>query len=228
LSVPFINIKAQLLWYAQSDTSFYLHSMKKTLLSAIFVLLCAILGFSQSKKELKASLNRDLESYIRATNKFDLDSMLLFLPPAMWEIIPLDSLKSVMRNSLDNEYLRIELGEFKFKKYDKIKKAGNFHFTLVHYDTDMSMFFNADQDSSLVHLMLEMFQAQFGKENVQKINDKQFNVGLKNKTIVAYKDPAASKWYMLEDKRLKNGRKSEAEQEIMEKILPEAVINALK
>ncbi len=183
---------------------------------------------AQSKKELSQSLARDLESYRKFSLALNFDSSFQFMPPKTFEIVPFDSLKATMIQAMDNEYMTIQLTGFSFdtKRKPKIKKAGEFHWALVPYVGKMRMILKGEE--SFKKILIPVMKSQFGSENVQMEGDSAMQVTLKNKQLIAYKDPASPIWYMIEDKRLDKGGEGEADRQFLYSVLPEAVLKALE
>jgi hypothetical protein len=182
---------------------------------------------AQSKKELAATLSRDLEAYRQYTLAGDFDNSFNFMPPTMFDIIPRDSLIALMRQSMDNEYMKIDMTGFDFKakqKY-KIKKAGEYYWSLVSYDGGMRMTLKGDPDYK--ELLVTMMKQQFGKDNVQEEGENGLMIALKNKQLIAVKDPARLSWSLLEDKRNSKDEENEMQKMIMETCIPEVVRKAM-
>lgn len=198
------------------------------LVLSLTVFLTVLTGIqAQSKKELAAMLSRDLETYRQYTLAADFDNSFKFMPPAMFDIIPRDSLIDMMRQSMDNEYMKIEMISFDFKAKEKhkIKKAGEYYWSLVAYDGGMRMTLKGEPEYKA--LLLTMMKQQFGKENVQEEGENGMMIALKNKRLIAVKDPARLTWSLLEDKRNSKDEENEMQKMIMETCIPEVVRKAM-
>ena len=156
--------------------------MKQAILF-LLALLWLVPGQAQSKKEIKASLSRDLESYRRHSLSLNFDSVFQFTPPAMFDIIPKDSLLSIMRHAMSNEYLSLEMTGFEYKEIPKPKKAGKFFWTLVEYDGSMNMHIKGENMSSL---LLPLMKAQFGSDNVKDAGNNTLAIAMKKKKMIAF------------------------------------------
>lgn len=201
--------------------------MKREWLCIIVVLYTSFGIQAQSKKDLSDMLSRDLAAYRRYSLALNLDSSLQFMPPKMFEIVPLDSLKSNMKQSVDNQFMRIEMTGFDFDTVNQpaLKKAGDYYWTLVRYTGSMRLFFKGDK--KLNALLIPLLKSQFGEENIQMEGDTAMQLALKNKQLLAYKDPALSNWSMIEDKRSDKGREGAKQKQLFNAILPKEVLNAL-
>ncbi|HLP96372.1 MAG TPA: hypothetical protein VK168_20155 [Saprospiraceae bacterium] len=182
---------------------------------------------AQSQKELVQSLKRDLEDYRRFTLAANFDSSFQFMSPRMFDIVPFDSLKATMLQSMDNEYMKIELTglDYTLLKKLKVKKAGNYFWALVPYNGSMRMELKGEEDFK--KLLIPIMKSQFGSENVKMEGASTMLLTLKNKNLIAVKEPGAKRWYMLEDKRKEKGGGSEMQIQIYETVIPEDVRKAI-
>lgn len=182
---------------------------------------------AQTTKELTALLERDLLAYQQASLAGNFEKSFEYMPPKMFDIVPRDSLIQLMRQSMDNEYMTIQLTgmAFKPKKKIKVKKAGAYHWTLIPYEGSMRMVFKDEVEYKAMVVM--MMKDKFGQGNVQEEGDSVMNILLKNKTLIAFKDPALSRWSLLEDKRKAKGGTSDMEKTIYETVVPEEVRKAM-
>lgn len=172
-------------------------------------------------------LTRDLEAYRQYTLAGDFDNSLQFMPPKMFEVVPRDSLKASMMHSMDNEYMTIQLTglDFKEKKKINIKKAGAYYWTMIQYDGSMRMELKGEPGYKA--LMVTIFKNQLGAENVQMEGESTMKIALKNKRLIAYKDPASPRWSLIEDKRSEKGPTGEKQKILFETIMPEEVLKAV-
>lgn len=199
--------------------------MKYLVLCLSFLLYAAAPLQAQNKKALKAALASDLERYRQYSLQLNLDSLLAYMPPQMFEIIPKDTLAMVMRQSMINEYMRIDLTGFEYKGQPKIKKAGDYFWAHVPYDGAMKLRFNGES-AMFVAVTLAM-EANFGKKNVRDIGDKTLEVFMPDKQMIAIKDPGLPNWSFIEDKRGVKGENAAMQEYIFERVVPEEVRKAM-
>jgi hypothetical protein len=192
--------------------------MIKQIALGFAALLLSFLSLNaQSKKELAASLAQDLATYNRFVTEMKIDSMLMFMPRALFEIVPQDSLVALTASSMNNEHFSIRMEELKYTAKPKIKKASSYYWALVPYDLKLVFYFKGE--NSMNKLMAPMMQAKFGKENVRTIEDKNaMEINMKKKNLIAFKKSNAPQWSLLEDKR------EEATQGSTQAILFEAAV----
>lgn len=198
------------------------------LVLSLAAFLIAISGIqAQSKKELAAMLTRDLETYRQFSLAGDFEKSFEYMPRKMFDIIPRDSLIAIMRQSMDNEYMTIEMTglDFKSKGNPKIKKAGEYYWSLITYNGSMRMILKGEPEYKA--LLLTMMKQQFGKDNVQEEGENGLMIALKNKRLIAVKDPALLTWSLLEDKRNSKDGQTEMQKMIMETCIPEVVRKAM-
>ncbi|MBK6993804.1 MAG: hypothetical protein IPH31_02350 [Lewinellaceae bacterium] len=201
--------------------------MKHLVLSLTALLFTVSTLHAQSKKELTAMLDRDLELYKRYTLTLNLDSSLQFMPPKMFEVVHRDSLRESLVQSMDNELLSIQMTSFDFvsKSKIKIKKAGQYHWAVVPYTGSMRLTLKGEE--SFRAIVIPVLKSQFGSKNVQMENDSTMSIKLVNKEFIAFKDPALPIWSLIEDKRSGKGREAEYQKMLFETILPEEVLKAV-
>ncbi|MBL7828294.1 MAG: hypothetical protein JNJ57_16805 [Saprospiraceae bacterium] len=194
--------------------------MKTSIISFVFFLAAATLLQAQTKKELTGTLNRDLVGYQNATNNLNFDSMMFYMPPAMFDLLPKDSMIASIRKAFDNEYFNMVMGGYKYTKIPKPKKAGNYHCSLIGYEGFITLTYKSESPANA--MMGSMMKTQFGKENVEDLADKKgLKIYLKNKKMIAFKAPDVNHWYIVEDKR------QEKESMMMDLIIPKEVLKVI-
>jgi hypothetical protein len=182
---------------------------------------------AQSKKELSAMLSRDLKDYRRFSLELKLDSSFRYMPPKMFDIIPFDSLKATMIQAMDNEYMSVQMTGFEFdsNKKHKLKKAGKYFWAFVSYSGSMQMILKGDDEFKKA--LVPLLKAQFGADDVQMEGSSTMHIALRNKVLIAFKDPALPNWSMIEDKRAVNGPDLEQQQALIKAIMPAEVLLAV-
>jgi hypothetical protein len=180
---------------------------------------------AQSKKEAGALLQRDLEAYRRHTLAMNFDSSFTYMPPKMFDVVPRDTLLEMIRQSMNNEYVSIQMTglDFKSKSKIKIKKAGAYYWALVPYDGSMVMQMKGEEGYK--SLLMSMMRSQFGEKNVTEEGESGMRIQLKDKNLIAFKDPALPVWSLLEDKRKD---KNPMQTALYEAAIPEEVRKAIK
>ena len=183
---------------------------------------------AQSKKELSTSLSKDLEAYRKYTLALDFNQSLQFMPPKLFDIVPKDTMKVSMIRALDNEYMTIQMTGFEYdpKSKPKIKKADTYYWALVPYNGTMRM--NLKGEATFKELLIPIFKQQYGDKNVTEVGESGLDIQMKNKKLIAFKEPGSEVWYMIEDKRFEKGEESESQKMLLKSVLPEPVSKALK
>lgn len=182
---------------------------------------------AQSKKQLKQSLLTDLEDYRRFTLDMNFDSSFKFMSPKMFGIVPFDTLKETMLQSMDNEYMTIALTGLDYTAPKKVKviKAGEYYWAMVPYTGSMRMELKGEPEFK--KLLIPIMKSQFGSENVKMEGESTMLLTLKDKTLIAFKEPGAPNWYLLEDKRKEKGGDAVMQYMIYETVVPEEVRKAI-
>lgn len=196
----------------------------KQILLLLLLLLCSLsTSFAQSKREQKAMLQRDLDIYRRVSLQLDFDSIFQFMPPAMFEIVPQDSLKAMMRKTMENDDLTMDFTRFEYKGKPKVKQTGEYFYSIVPYDGGMDIRLKKSADEQFMKIMLTVMKQRFGRENVQSEGDSLLHITMRNKNLVAFKTADAPIWYFVEDKRAAKDDPNT----LMGLIVPEAVMDAI-
>lgn len=202
------------------------HPMKfLALILALFCFSQAPLQ-AQSKKEASARLTRDLEQYKHYSLHGQFDSVFIYTPDAMFDIIPRDSLINVMAKAMNNEYMEIQLTGFDLTGKPKVKKAGDYFWSFVPYDGSMALHLKGERAFQV--LMSSSMKAKFGPENVKELGPGSLEVRMKNKKMIAFMHPADPHWYFVEDKRDEIGKEGELQDYIFKTIIPETVQKAVQ
>lgn len=200
--------------------------MKRIIFAFTLFIVTVVAATAQTKKELTAMLARDLAAYNRVTLRSDFDSTLLFMPPAMFELVPKDTMLAGMRMAMNNEHLRIEMMDFKHKAIPKIKKAGKYHWALVDYDGYLKM--QVLGEPGFQDMMMRMLKIQYDEKHLESLDSNTVKIHLTDKKIIAYLDPEAAHWYMVEDKRAKKGKGGGGfDNTMLKMIVPEEVLKAI-
>lgn len=200
--------------------------MKRVVFAFTLLISTVVATTAQTKKEITAMLARDLAAYNRVTLRSDFDSTLLFMPPAMFDLVPKDSMLVGMRMAMNNEHIRIEMLDFKHKAIPKIKKAGKYRWALVDYDGYLKMQLFGEPE--FTSMMKRVIKAQYDEKNLESLDSNTVKIHLTDKKIIAFLDPTASHWYMLEDKRAKKGKGGGGfDNTMLKMIVPEEVLKAI-
>lgn len=172
-------------------------------------------------------LTRDLQDYRKYTLALNFDSSLQYMPPKMFEIIPLDSLKATMIQAMDNEYMAIQMTGFDYdsNKKPEIKEAGAYFWAFVRFSGSMKLTIKGEAEFKKI--LIPIMKDQFGSESVQMEGESIMNVSLKNKELIAFKAPDSAKWSLIEDKRAQKGREGEQQKALFKAIMPTEVLNAV-
>ena len=183
--------------------------------------------WAQSDEELSQQLFRDLETYRKHTLAMNFDSSLLFMPPKTFELVPLDSLKANMVQAFKNEYLDISMAAFDVEAQYKpeIRHAGIYHWAIVPYSGKLRMILKGEPQ--VKEMLIPVMKSQFGAENVQMEGDSTMLVALKDKKLVAFRQPDSPIWHMIEDKRAEIGPGGAAQRQFFNSVVPQEVLIAI-
>ena len=71
--------------------------------STLLLLALALIPLCAQSKQDKRELERDLQTYRRVSMRMDADSLMLFMPPKMLDMIPREQLKTQIEQAFANE-----------------------------------------------------------------------------------------------------------------------------
>lgn len=195
----------------------------KYLIFSVLLLLCPDAS-AQSTREQKAMLERDLNTYRRVSLALNFDSIFQFLPPAMFEIVPRDSLKEMMLSMMENKDLSMIFTKLDYKGKHKVKKAGDHYYSLIQYDGGMDIKLKEEADETFITILKTVMKRQFGSDNVVAEGKSLLHITMPDKQLIGFKTRDDQHWYFVEDKRASS---KPSELIMMDSIVPEAVRKAL-
>jgi hypothetical protein len=198
---------------------------KKSFAALAFCLAAVFLNAQTTGDSLE--LRRDLNTYMRVSQALEYDSIIGFMPPKMFGFVSKNDLKGLMQSAFETEEFKMEFGDMRFLDVKPIVKGSDLLFTMVDYEMSMSITFASEQDSSFKVMLQEVFEAQYGKENVRPdaANPARINIFVANKKMFAIREPDWDSWKFFEDKR--NQTDAQGEQ-LLEAVIPKEVLDRFK
>jgi hypothetical protein len=183
---------------------------------------------AQNKKELSKSLLRDLEDYRRLTVDMNFDSSYKFKPPNMFGEVCFDSIKGAMLQTMDNEYMKVKMTGMDYTAPEKVKvkKAGKYYWAIAPYSSTMIMELKGDPEFKKT--LIPILKGQFGHENVKMEGESTMLITLKNKNLIAFREPGAPNWYLIEDHREEKGGNAMMQKAIYQSVVPEEVRESIE
>ena len=201
--------------------------MKKTIQLTAFLLLLAAAAGAQTKQD-SLDLLRDMEAYKRVTFSLHYDSLLYFMPPAMFDLVTKSDLKEQLRSSFENEMVKVGFDSFEYLQLRPLGKAGEHLYAIVPYNAAITMTLTDTSDDAMVGMVLMAMRVQFGSENVTQTPSKAMLIKTPNKKMIAIKSPGFDSWKFIEDKREGTMPSDAQTQQLVEKVIPQEVLDATK
>jgi hypothetical protein len=192
------------------------------------LLLAVLRPAAAQTRQDSLDLARDVDSYMRISMKIDYDSLLYFMPPAMFDMVPKDVLNAQLRSAFENDVVKITLEDFVVKPPFVVGKAGEHLYSTVGYEGSMTMRLLGEPDSTASGMVYLAMGMQFGMDNVQKRPDGTLHIRMPGKRMIAIKSPGFDSWKFIEDKRKSTAPGDEATQDLVNEVLPAEVLEATK
>ncbi|TNE69576.1 MAG: hypothetical protein EP344_00335 [Bacteroidetes bacterium] len=202
----------------------------RTFFIPVFLLLCSALLQGQSAQD-RTNLQRDLETYRRATMNLEYDSLLSFMPPKLLALAPPEQLKAQIEGAFDNEMLYMVLDSMVYGEVPPVSKTGDYLYALVSYTGHMQMHFKQERDSAFLNMMVPALEAQFSKGSVtiMEADDKNFlSIDLQQKNLIAFKASDFDTWKFIEDKRSPGTEETDSQMMLLNMVVPAEILDATK
>lgn len=207
--------------------SFNVFNMTFRKITLVFWSLFIVFTARSQTKQDSLDLWRDLNAYQRVNSRLDYDSILGFMPPKLFTVVPKNMMKQVLKSTFEDKEFKMELGGMVYDSVLPVVKIGNQICTMVGYDVEASITFTGEQDSSFLEIMIGVFTTQYGAENVSvdSQNTSKFNIKMPDKWMFALNEPEWDSWKFLEDKRSDG---NEHQQKLMDLVIPREVLDYYK
>lgn len=194
----------------------------------IFLLLLLAASAGAQTKQDSLDLLRDMDTYQRVSLRIDYDSLLYFMPPETFDIVPKEDIKEQLRSAFESDRIKITFEDFKYLPLYKFGKTGDHLYAIVPYDAAITMTLADTSDTATVGMILMAMKVQFGSTNVTQNPDKSMLIKTPGKHMIAVKSPGYSSWKFIEDKRESGAPGDDEVQEFIDMVLPKEVLEATK
>jgi len=190
--------------------------MKK--ISQLFIiLLISIAGFSQTD----TSLTRRLKDYTRVCVELNIEEMLEYMHPSLFELAPKDQLIEILKNVYDNDATKIKIEKIENHSISDPFTLKGVKYCKVDYNMEMSLRFKDESklsDTTLISSMLSTLKSTLiGKDVSYNASTKQFIIKGSD-VLIAIKDPSTT-WLFLN---------YDGTNELVKKLFPPEVIEHFK
>jgi hypothetical protein len=176
--------------------------MKKIVVIVSILVLCAC-GSSKKKVESSttgSSLEQRLTEFMKLNDEMNLEKIMDFIYPKLFDIAPRKDILQAMKDGFDNEEVKIEMDSLKVDKIYPVFEIDKGSYAKVTYSMVMVMKVKNTKDSADVNdnaqneLIKATMSEKYGVENV-RMNDATGVIKIRTASpMVAVKDALAKEW----------------------------------
>ena len=164
-------------------------------LAVIFLFGC---GDAKKKTEPSSpdtSLEKRLTEYMQLTQDMDLEKLMDYIYPKLFEIAPKEQMIEAMKEGFKNDELKISLDSLKVDKFYPVFESGKGQYAKVTYSMVMVMeFLDKEELAEKMETIMEGAGEKYGRENLH-FDEKTGSLRIKeNNALVAAKDKYAKEW----------------------------------
>jgi hypothetical protein len=135
----------------------------------ITLLLALTIGslFAQAQSK-DTALNRRITEFMQTSRDMDIDRSMDYIYPRIFEVAPRSLMVEEMKKAFTSEEMSITMDSVRAMKAEPITVAGTTQFTRFQYYVKFRIRFNKKDstEEDMAASYLELFKAQFGKQNV--------------------------------------------------------------
>ncbi|MEN9570784.1 MAG: hypothetical protein RL172_2015 [Bacteroidota bacterium] len=169
--------------------------MKKT---AIILALCLYWATGTTAQTSDAALNKRLAEYLSYSKEINIDKILDYMYPRIFELAPKEQLKEVLQNAYNNKDIAISLDSLSIGKVLPISTFSKGACTKFSYTVKMTMKMLAEGMQNNTAAILQSFKASFGANNVRYDEAEKKFIIYQTKEALAIKDDFSNNtWSML-------------------------------
>jgi hypothetical protein len=167
--------------------------MKKILF--LFFLLVSLCTYSQTTD---TTLNKRLAEYMSYSKDMNIDKLLDYMYPRLFELAPKEQLKQALENAYNNAEIEIKLDSLAMGNVLPISKFSRGAFTKFSYTVKMRMKLMTKEMEESTDMILQSFKSSFGEENVSYDETAKFFWVYQTKDGIAIKDSySKNTWTMI-------------------------------
>ena len=167
--------------------------MKKILFLLLFSF--SLSAYSQSAD---AALNKRLAEYMSFSKEVNIDRLMDYMYPRLFELAPKEQLKEALEKAYHNKDIEIKLDSLAMGQVLPISKFSKGSFTKFSYTVKMRMKLLTEEMEKSTDMILQSFKTSFGEENVSYDEATKFFWVYQTKNAIAIKDNYSKNiWTML-------------------------------
>ncbi len=182
-------------------------------ITALLICLFLAASFQIAKaQEADAALKKAVDKYIQFSQEMQVDSILKFIYPRLYEIAPKPQIRKAFIDAFNSKEINLKFNNLVVKSIEPVQKFSKGVFTKLVYTGTMIIKLNNVKDSSVFENTRQLYKQQFGAGNVTVNTDGAFEINT-TENVVAIKDNYSKlKWTFLSIKP--------EQQAVLKKIIP--------
>lgn len=164
------------------------------MLKTTYLLLFAFLICNYCEAQTDPRLKQRLDSMLQVTEDKDLEKILDFTYPKLFEIATREQLTQAMRDAFETEEFSTTLDSVKLKTIFPVFIIKDGEYAKIKHTMLMRMKFKMSLDSDNSNSMVTIMEETFGKGNVRLDKEQNSIVIFINSVMVAVKDEFSPVW----------------------------------
>ncbi len=164
------------------------------MLKTTYLLLFAFLICNYCQAQTDPRLKQRLDSMLQVTEDKDLEKILDFTYPKLFEIATREQLTQAMRDAFETEEFSTTLDSVKLKTIFPVFIIKDGEYAKIKHTMLMRMKFKMSLDSDNSNSMVPIMEETFGKGNVRLDKEQNSIVIFINSVMVAVKDEFSPEW----------------------------------
>lgn len=171
--------------------------MKKLAFGLAVIIL---FGCGDAKKKSEpsttgTSLEKRLAEYMQLTEDMDLEKLMDYIYPKLFDIAPKEQMLKAMKDGFENDEVKVSLDSMKVEKIYPVFESGKGSYAKVTYSMVMVMeFVDKENLAEQIESIIEGAGEKYGRENLY-FEEKTGSLRIREKSdLVAAKDKYAKEW----------------------------------
>ncbi|HUR67356.1 MAG TPA: hypothetical protein VMZ03_13480 [Chitinophagaceae bacterium] len=173
--------------------------MRSFLFACTVLIFCACGSKKTADKETDNTLTQRLNEFMKANDEMNLEKVLDYTYPKIYTIAPRAEVLKVMRQTFDNDQVKVDIDSMKVDSLYPVFKLGKGSYAKVKYSMLMLMNFKVTKDSAdtggaaQTEMIRQSLAQQYGEENVRMDDKGIIHIRVKS-PMVAIKDELSKEW----------------------------------
>jgi hypothetical protein len=173
--------------------------MKTFLFACTVLIFCACGSKKTTGKETDTGLSQRLEEFMKANDEMNLEKVLDYTYPKLFDIAPRAEVLKVMQETFDSDQVKVQLDSVKVDSLYPVFQLGKGSYAKVKYSMVMLMNFNVSKDIAKAvskeqnEAIRQGLSQQYGEENVRMDEKGIIHIRVQS-PMVAIKDELSKDW----------------------------------